>query len=77
MISNITLSQTSRFHLQAATLAVGTIFKQVVAVDDGFSEASFLNVTLSCDHRVVDGAVGANWLQEFRSCIEDPSQMIG
>ena len=62
--------------MQAATLAVGAMYKQVVAVTDGFSEGSFIDVTLSCDHRVIDGAVGALWLQEFRSYLEDPSHEL-
>lgn len=33
-------------------------------------------VTISCDHRVVDGAIGAQWLQAFRKYIEDPESMI-
>lgn len=58
--------------MQAATLAVGAAYKQVVAVKDGFAEGLFLDVTLSCDHRVVDGAQGAMWLQEFRTFLESP-----
>jgi len=41
-----------------------------------FREAQFLTVTLSCDHRVVDGAVGARWLQAFKESLEDPVAMI-
>ena len=33
-------------------------------------------VTLSCDHRIVDGAIGANWLAAFRGYIEDPTTML-
>lgn len=33
-------------------------------------------VTLSCDHRVVDGAVGATWLQHFKKFIEHPHTML-
>ncbi len=33
-------------------------------------------VTMSCDHRVVDGAVGAQWLQAFRSYLENPATML-
>ena len=36
----------------------------------------FMSATLSCDHRVVDGAMGATWLQAFRGYIEDPVTMI-
>jgi len=35
-----------------------------------------LTVTLSADHRVVDGAVAARWLQHFRDYMEDPSNMV-
>lgn len=35
-----------------------------------------MTVTLSADHRVVDGAVGARWLQAFKEAIEDPVAMI-
>ncbi|EDW36888.1 GL25816 [Drosophila persimilis] len=42
----------------------------------GFKEVNLLTVTLSADHRVVDGAVAARWLQHFRDYIEDPQNMI-
>lgn len=35
-----------------------------------------MNVTLSSDHRVVDGAIAANWGQEFRRLIENPEFML-
>ena len=35
-----------------------------------------MSVTLSCDHRVVDGAVGAQWLAEFRKLLESPNRMM-
>lgn len=41
-----------------------------------FSEGTMMSVTLSCDHRVVDGAVGAKWLAEFRKFMENPSTML-
>lgn len=64
---------------QAAILAVGTLEKKVVPDDKaegGFGVSTSLNVTLSCDHRVVDGAVGAMWLQEFKKCVEDPINIL-
>lgn len=64
---------------QAAILAVGTTDVRVVpdaSAESGFASKSIMTVTLSCDHRVVDGAVGAQWLKEFRACIEDPVNMI-
>lgn len=62
--------------LQAAILAVGASTKQVVQTAGGFGEASVMAVTLSCDHRVVDGALGAQWLQAFKASIEDPVTML-
>lgn len=41
-----------------------------------FKESDYVAVTLSCDHRVVDGAVGARWLQNFQKFIEDPRTML-
>jgi pyruvate dehydrogenase E2 component (dihydrolipoamide acetyltransferase) len=35
-----------------------------------------MTVTLSCDHRVVDGAVGAEWLKTFKDLVEDPVKML-
>lgn len=35
-----------------------------------------MSFTLSCDHRVVDGAVGAEWLKAFKEYIEDPVKML-
>lgn len=35
-----------------------------------------MQVTLSCDHRVVDGAVGANWLKAFKAMVENPLKML-
>jgi len=68
---------------QAAILAVGATEKRLVINDDPstkktkpYDEASILTVTLSCDHRVVDGAVGAEWLQAFKTYIEDPLRML-
>ncbi|RZC34357.1 dihydrolipoyllysine-residue acetyltransferase component of pyruvate dehydrogenase complex, mitochondrial [Asbolus verrucosus] len=63
---------------QSAILAIGRTVKRLVADDSekGFKEAQFLTVTLSSDHRVVDGAVGAQWLQWLRQFLEDPESMI-
>lgn len=68
---------------QACILAVGGTEKKVVVSDaksanpaEPFSVVSVLNVTLSCDHRVVDGAVGAEWLQVFKELVEDPVKML-
>lgn len=56
---------------------MGTTEQRVVpGAGGGFEEATFLNCTLSCDHRVVDGAVGAQWLAAFRAYLEDPATML-
>ena len=44
--------------------------------DGGFTEAQVMAATLSCDHRVVDGALGAQWLAAFRGYVEEPSTML-
>jgi len=61
---------------QAAILAVGKTDKKVVSVDGAFKAVSVMNVTLSCDHRVVDGAVGARWLEKFKGYLERPHTML-
>jgi pyruvate dehydrogenase E2 component (dihydrolipoamide acetyltransferase) len=62
---------------QACILAVGSAEKKVVPGANGiFEEGTFMNVTLSCDHRVVDGAVGAQWLKAFKGYMEDPASML-
>ncbi|XP_053383287.1 dihydrolipoyllysine-residue acetyltransferase component of pyruvate dehydrogenase complex, mitochondrial-like [Mercenaria mercenaria] len=64
---------------QACILAVGGAEKRLVVDEDsdsGYSEATVMSVTLSCDHRVVDGAVGAQWLAQFRKYLENPSTML-
>ena len=63
--------------VQACILAVGGTDKRVVLLPTGgFGEASIMAVTLSCDHRIVDGAIGANWLAAFRGYVEDPTTML-
>ena len=61
---------------QAAILAIGGAAGKVVKVGAEFKEVQVMNVTLSCDHRVVDGAVGAQWLQAFKGFIENPVTML-
>ncbi|XP_021748015.1 dihydrolipoyllysine-residue acetyltransferase component 2 of pyruvate dehydrogenase complex, mitochondrial-like [Chenopodium quinoa] len=64
---------------QAAILAVGSAQKRVIPSDDDvnqFKFGSFMSVTLSCDHRVIDGAMGAEWLKAFKGYIENPESMM-
>ncbi|MBW0469524.1 hypothetical protein O181_009239 [Austropuccinia psidii MF-1] len=61
---------------QSCILAVGGAEKKLVIDEDpngkGFKEVEVMKITLSCDHRVVDGAVGARWLKAFKSYMENP-----
>lgn len=64
---------------QSCILAVGGTQERLVpdtSTEQGFRPANVMSVTLSCDHRVVDGAVGAQWLKAFRSFLENPITML-
>lgn len=62
---------------QAAILSIGSISKTPVVNDSGEIVPGLrLAVGMSCDHRVVDGAVGATYLQAFRKYIENPALMV-
>jgi pyruvate dehydrogenase E2 component (dihydrolipoamide acetyltransferase) len=61
---------------QGAILSVGAGEKRPVARGDTLAVATIMTVTLTCDHRVVDGAIGARWLQAFKALIEDPITLI-
>lgn len=59
---------------QSAILAVGGIVNRVIAdKDGGFKEAPHIIATLSCDHRVIDGALGAAWLKVLKQNLSDPA----
>ncbi|HVU83669.1 MAG TPA: pyruvate dehydrogenase complex dihydrolipoamide acetyltransferase, partial [Puia sp.] len=60
----------------SAILAIGRIKEIVVKKGDGFGVANVMKVTLSCDHRSIDGAVGAAFLQTFRKFMENPVTML-
>ena len=57
---------------QAAILAVGRIMDRVIAVDSHPTVRPMMTLTLSSDHRVVDGACAAKFLQDLAQAIEDP-----
>lgn len=63
---------------QSCILAVGGTEDRLVPANNeaGFESAKMMSVTLSCDHRVVDGAVGAQWLKSFRQFLENPINML-
>ena len=60
----------------SAILAVGAIKEVVVKKGDGFGVANMMKVTLSCDHRSVDGSVGAAFLQTVKKFLENPVTML-
>jgi pyruvate dehydrogenase E2 component (dihydrolipoamide acetyltransferase) len=57
-------------------LSVGAGEKRPVVRNDALAIATVMTVTLTCDHRVVDGAIGAAFLKAFRGFIEDPMAML-
>ncbi len=57
-------------------MAVGRIKEVVVRKGDGFGVSNVMKVTLSCDHRSVDGAGGAAFLQTFKKYLENPITML-
>ncbi len=61
---------------QGAILSVGVGEKRPVVRGDQLAIATVMTVTLTCDHRVVDGAIGARWLAALKAMIEDPITMI-
>jgi pyruvate dehydrogenase E2 component (dihydrolipoamide acetyltransferase) len=60
----------------ATILAVGAAERRPVVEGEAMEAATVMNVTLSCDHRVVDGATGAALLAAFKTFIEDPVRML-
>jgi pyruvate dehydrogenase E2 component (dihydrolipoamide acetyltransferase) len=60
----------------SAIMAVGRIKEVVVKKGDGFGVSNVMKITLSCDHRSVDGAVGASFLQTFKKYLENPVTML-
>jgi pyruvate dehydrogenase E2 component (dihydrolipoamide acetyltransferase) len=60
----------------ATILAIGSGEKRAVVAGDQVEVATIMSCTLSCDHRVVDGAVGAELINAFKALIEDPVRML-
>ncbi len=81
-VSNLGMMQIEQFTAiinppEAGILAIGAIEDRVVvAPDGGFAIRKKLRVTMSCDHRVIDGAVGAKFLQTLRRLIENPLLLV-
>ena len=61
---------------QGMILSVGVGEKRPVVRGDALAVATVMSVTLTCDHRVVDGAIGARWVQAFKGFVEEPVTML-
>ena len=60
----------------SAILAVGAAEERAVVRDGKITAASVMSMTMSCDHRVIDGAMGARFLQTLRAYLEEPAAML-
>jgi len=67
---------------QACMLALGAAENRIIPKEnpvdeiDVYQQSVLMTVTLSCDHRVVDGAVGAKWLSAFKNHVENPNTLL-
>jgi len=61
---------------QGAILAIGAGEQRPVVKDGALAVATVMSVTLSCDHRAIDGAVGAEFLASFKGYVENPLTML-
>ncbi|MFM8336842.1 MAG: pyruvate dehydrogenase complex dihydrolipoamide acetyltransferase [Opitutaceae bacterium] len=80
-VSNLGMMGIPRFSAiinppNAAILAVGTIVKKPIVRDEAIAIGQTMTLTLSCDHRVVDGAVGASYLNALKSLLEAPALLL-
>lgn len=80
-VSNLGMMGIPRFSAiinppNAAILAVGTTVKKPVVKNDEIVIGQTMTLTLSCDHRVVDGAVGAQYLNALKTLLESPALLL-
>jgi pyruvate dehydrogenase E2 component (dihydrolipoamide acetyltransferase) len=81
-----TISNLGMFHIdsfcaiitppQAAILAVGQITERVIAMDSVATVRPMLSLTISCDHRVIDGAKGALFLRDLAQAMQEPERWL-
>ena len=81
-ISNLGMMQIEHFTAiinppNAAILAIGSMQEEAVVVNGQLSVGWRMKVTMTCDHRVIDGALGAEFLQALRKFIEFPALLAG
>jgi pyruvate dehydrogenase E2 component (dihydrolipoamide acetyltransferase) len=80
-VSNLGMYGTEEFSAiinppHAAILAVGAARQEPVVVDGALAVATVMHVTLSVDHRPVDGATAAEWMRTFLGLLEHPAQIL-
>ena len=80
-VSNLGMMQIDQFTAiinppECGILAIGAIEDTPVVVDGAIALRKRLRVTMSCDHRVIDGAVGARFLQTLRRMLENPLMLV-
>jgi pyruvate dehydrogenase E2 component (dihydrolipoamide acetyltransferase) len=61
---------------EVGILAIGALEEKPVVIDGALAHRKRMRVTMSCDHRVVDGALGARFLQTLRRLIENPLMLV-
>jgi len=61
---------------QAAILAVGEIYTEPAIVNGKIKPESFIDLSVSCDHRIIDGIVGAKFLRRIAELIENPAELV-
>jgi pyruvate dehydrogenase E2 component (dihydrolipoamide acetyltransferase) len=80
-ISNLGMFDVSEFSAiinppEGAILAVGAVKVQPVVTDTGLGVGRRMKLTISCDHRVMDGAMGARFLQDVKKLLEEPLRLL-
>jgi pyruvate dehydrogenase E2 component (dihydrolipoamide acetyltransferase) len=61
---------------QAAILAIGEIYTEPAVINGKIKPGSFMNLSVSCDHRIIDGIVGAKFLRKVVELIENPAELV-
>ncbi|MBI2407654.1 MAG: 2-oxo acid dehydrogenase subunit E2 [Gemmatimonadetes bacterium] len=80
-VSNLGMMQIDQFTAiinppECGILAIGALEDTPVVVDGAIAVRKRMRVTMSCDHRVIDGAVGARFLQTLRRMLENPLMLV-
>jgi len=80
-LSNLGMYEINSFHAiinspESTLLSVGEITKTLVKVNEGIVEKPFVSMSLSCDHRVLDGVTGARFLKDLKMIIKKPSKLL-